>query len=273
MKRFSRRGFTLIELLVVVAIIALLIAILLPSLGKARTLAKRTQCLAVIRSWGQAVYTYSSENKDYFGAKRPVTGGPGDLGSQWDQDPKSVDPNSPYDGIYAGQTSSHSLSNKQRFCPADPGTNLGQPGVGYYENRPLPAYKFACYMYPGNSPGPSTIQRMSIFKSYATTLLMCDANSANNYGDCVSYVTNNGSEGVYFSLNNNNPGGPRVYNVPYYGPGYNSQIEIQDRHAGKGSCLFLDSHAESLAWSEYVKNIPATKDDTDMSKRWTRMPS
>ena len=269
MKRSSRRGFTLIELLVVVAILALLIAILLPSLGKARMVAKRTQCLAVIRSWGQAVYTYATENNNYFGAKRTPAG----LGSQWDQDPKAIDSTSTIDGIYSTQSSSHTLSGKGRFCPADTGMYTGQPGVGYYQNRPLPSYKFAAYMYPGNSPGPSDMQRMSIFRSPATTLLMCDSNTANNYGDCVAFITFNGGEGVYFSLNNNNPGGPRVYNVAYYGPGYNSQIEIQDRHGGKGSCLFLDGHAESLPWSEFTSNIPAGKDDTDLSKRWTRMPS
>lgn len=60
--RAARRGgFTLIELLVVVAIIALLIAILLPGLGKARRMAISTQCKANLKAVGSASAQYMAE--------------------------------------------------------------------------------------------------------------------------------------------------------------------------------------------------------------------
>ncbi len=58
-------GFTLIELLVVVAIIALLVSILLPSLGKAREQAKKVFCSNNVGQFGRAVHIYQSEYKYY----------------------------------------------------------------------------------------------------------------------------------------------------------------------------------------------------------------
>jgi prepilin-type N-terminal cleavage/methylation domain-containing protein len=61
--RASRSGFTLVELLVVVGIIAVLVGILLPTLNRAREAAKRTACLANLRSLGQLVVMYANMNK------------------------------------------------------------------------------------------------------------------------------------------------------------------------------------------------------------------
>jgi len=56
-----RKGFTLIELLVVVAIIALLVSMLLPSLNRARELAKRAMCGANLNGIGKALVNYVTE--------------------------------------------------------------------------------------------------------------------------------------------------------------------------------------------------------------------
>ena len=58
------RGFTLIELLVVVAIIALLVSILLPTLGRAKELAKQAMCRANLKGIGSAWALYQNENRD-----------------------------------------------------------------------------------------------------------------------------------------------------------------------------------------------------------------
>src|SRR5271165_6716443 len=103
MRNSAKRGFTLIELLVVVAIIALLIAILLPSLSRAKSIATRTKCAAVLRGWGEAINTYAADWDGVFAAKSGT--------ETW----AAIDATGGLYGDYLNK-----LQKNIRTCPGDP---------------------------------------------------------------------------------------------------------------------------------------------------------
>jgi prepilin-type N-terminal cleavage/methylation domain-containing protein len=128
--RFLRStGFTLIELLVVVAIIAVLVAILLPSLSSARAASKRAVCASNLRQTGVAILAYATDSRGFI--------------------PRGPDPLHPYDfsanttatnQIWIGRNGEHPLQYNGLgtllastgveprifFCPADSNFNLHQ---------------------------------------------------------------------------------------------------------------------------------------------------
>jgi prepilin-type N-terminal cleavage/methylation domain-containing protein/prepilin-type processing-associated H-X9-DG protein len=61
---FHSAGFTLIELLVVIAVLAILAALLLPVLGRAKGLARRVVCQNHLRQWTMGQTTYAHDNDD-----------------------------------------------------------------------------------------------------------------------------------------------------------------------------------------------------------------
>lgn len=119
----ARRGFTLIELLAVIAIIAVLVGIILPTLGGARESARRTACLANLNQIGLATQSYmDTESKGVLPVVRPFHSGEPGGGS----DPSLLDVLSQYLDTPVPRRDSPEqdfvLANNSVYrCPADHG--------------------------------------------------------------------------------------------------------------------------------------------------------
>ena len=154
-------GFTLIELLVVIAIIAILAAILLPALAKAKARAQRMQCMGQIKQCDLGINLFANDNADTYPAAGCASAN-FNRGFSWDSwiypyvgGSASVRPNQMNLGWYANDASDAFLLGAAIglpvfSCPADMMMQINWMHVAADPSQPLQA---AHRTYAMNSAG------------------------------------------------------------------------------------------------------------------------
>ncbi|MCK4998522.1 MAG: type II secretion system protein [Anaerohalosphaera sp.] len=236
----KRRGFTLIELLVVISIIAMLLAILMPALGKVKEKARGIICRTNIKSMQLATILYTEAND----GKMPIY----DLSGLWvnllseyleDMDDARYCPSTTINKKFNSSTNYEWGSSKKSWI-----WNMGtsEPEYGSYG---INSWFYTLKNYPNSVDGRRYFRNMNSVRSPARTPVFSDCLwidvGARDTDTCPADLSLNGSP---------NSGG-------------RMSMYLIDRHGDYGNHGFADGHQEtvdlgalwSLKWYNSFKTV------------------
>ena len=222
----KQRNFTLIELLIVIAIIAILAAMLLPALNKARESGRRIDCASRLKSLGTCALMYSNDNQDYM--------------IPWKEDPAAT--SSAFERkmfpYLAKKSNAYNDPKNMAFrCPSDPNAPGNTTG-----------WAVRSYAYNGSHG------------NYATDSLKIEASLWYSVGTSMylKKITQiPATSSVFFLVERPNPLNIRVDQTSS-GVAYcpvdqqkdfigTTFIENKTSHNGKWNYLFVDGHVDFIA--------------------------
>ncbi len=228
--REGESGFTLIELLVVVAIIAILAAMLLPALSKAREKARAALCMSRLKQMGMAWVLYANDYDEWCLPSAIVAGNPNYCWFQF---------LAPYVAKVDPATKEFRGIVRIFWCPSDRKPYAWKPGSGNFQLYVSYGYS-DCFGHQYSNPN-WPVSRAYGYKKISKIKY---PNLCPLWIDREAYHSSGGAWGTTYSLGGG--GGPRLGDYASY------------RHNGLSNVVMADGHVESFGPNSDIAKISWT---------------
>jgi prepilin-type N-terminal cleavage/methylation domain-containing protein/prepilin-type processing-associated H-X9-DG protein len=226
----GRLGFTLVELLVVIGIIAVLVGLLLPSLGRAREQARCAACLSNLRQLAVAANMYADDNRGRF----PAPGWIGDpLPDDWNYWEAGLDQTEGVLMKYLGGFDARILT-----CPSDDVTaHIASTGVAGASDHYLYSYSFneSVFNHFARTTNPPTVLVRTQIINSSEKMLVIDEDARTIDDGCWWANARVASPTNLVNV---------LSNRHYYN---NEKVSSStDLQSGRGNAGFCDGHCEAV---------------------------